>query len=92
MGLLKIKEFLDSLGWLNEYTAFETSPFGKCGGIKLTVPQRVMAIYDLEPLPYVEFWTDKGDKEVLGYLTEDEFIAFLRLALLFKKEGIGVYE
>ena len=51
-----------------------------------------MAIYDLEPLPYVEFWTDKGDKEVLGYLTEDEFIAFLRLAMLFKKEGVGVYE
>lgn len=28
MGLLKIKEFLDSLGWLNEYTVFETSPLG----------------------------------------------------------------
>lgn len=92
MGLTKIKEFLDTLNWLNEYTTFQTSPFGECYGIKLVVPDKLMAIYDTKPMPYAEFWMEDGRKEVLGYLTEEEFIEFLTIALLIKTKGNGTHE
>jgi hypothetical protein len=85
MYLTKIKEFLDTLGWLNEYTLFETSPFGKCEGIKLVLENRVMAIYNAEPMPYAEFWMEDGRKEIMGYLTEEEFIAFTTIVILGEK-------